>query len=151
MLKMLILVFIILPFSTFAGSKCDISKFLKSEDGQQKLIQISDRSKSLIISKLEEIGLEEKQIKIRTVIPKFFKEKIEKGLIIEIANGPQNFQISGEGLSLAKLEYKAKEDGEKEIDEICGLEIKFNGGKLLDKETGRELSLGRVKEFIRLN
>ena len=151
MLKFLVLVVLSIPLSSFAGSKCNISQFLKSEEGQQKLNQISERSKSLIISKLEEIGLEEKQIKINTIIPKKYQEKIEKGLTIEILNGPKKFQISGEGLSLTKMEYKSKEEGEKDADEVCGLEIKFLGGKLLDKETGRELSLGRVKEFIRLN
>jgi hypothetical protein len=151
MLNIIFAIILIIPISTFASIKCNISEFLKSEEGQQKLSQISERSKSLIISKLEEIGLEEKHIKINTLIPKRYQEKIDKGLTIEILNGPKKFRISGESLTLTKMEYKTKEEGEKFTDEVCGLEVKFFGGKLLDKETGREISLGRVKEFIRLN
>jgi len=151
MLKTIFAIILIFPISSFASSKCNISQFLKSEEGQQKLSQISERSKSLIISKLEEIGLEEKHIKINTIIPKKYQETIDKGLTIEILNGPKKFQISGERLTLSKMEYKIKEEGESVADEVCGLEVKFFGGKLFDKESGREISLGRVKEFIRLN
>jgi hypothetical protein len=37
-------------------------------------------------------------------------------------------------------------------DEDCGIEITLSGGRLLNKEIGKDFgSLGRVKEFVRLN
>ena len=37
-------------------------------------------------------------------------------------------------------------------DEDCGLEVKILGGRLIDKESGKDFgSLGSIREFVRIN
>jgi hypothetical protein len=152
MLKLTVLLLLLATTQAFASDKCDLDAYVKSPEGQEKLVQMLERSKSLILSKLEEIGVEEKDVTIRALLPKSIDQKGQKNLFVELNHKQTRFRVWGEGIVLTKISLKQKESAETPADDVCGLEIKFLGGKLMNKENGRELgSLGRVKEFIRLN
>jgi hypothetical protein len=98
-----------------------------------------ERSKSLMLSKLEELGYEERQVIIKYQSPKNFAD-MNSSLSIKILS--KGMEVDGSRFMLSKAIQ----------DEDCGLEIKILGGRLINKESGKDFgSLGLVKEIIRLN
>lgn len=121
-----------------ASTRCDINEYLKSVEGKDHLQALVERSKSLIISKLEDLGIEEEQIEIKAILPKSFDDK-SSNLDIQIKS--KTIKAEGAKITLAKV---TKEEG-------CGLEVSIYSGHLLNQESGKNFgSLGRVKEFFRL-
>lgn len=138
MKTMLTFLFFVLSFSSF-GAACDPDEYLKSADGQEKMTSLLERSKSLMLSKLEDLGYEERQVVIRSQSPKNFTD-MNSSLSIKILS--KGMEVDGSRFMLSKTIQ----------DEDCGLEIKILGGRLINKESGKDFgSLGLVKEFIRLN
>ena len=122
-----------------AAPGCQINDYLKSAEGQEKLSNLVERSKGLILSKLEELSIEEKQVQIQAVYPKS-AQSFKSSISIKINS--KNMQAEGASFTLSKVIR----------DEDCGLEISISGGQLLNTESGKKFgSLGRVKEFVRLN
>jgi hypothetical protein len=122
-----------------AAPGCKINDYLKSAEGQEKISNLVERSKGLILSKLEELSIEEKQVQIQAVYPKS-AENFKSSISIKINS--KNMQAEGASFTLSKVTR----------DDDCGLEISISGGQLLNTESGKKFgSLGRVKEFVRLN
>ncbi len=85
------------------------------------------------------MSIDEKQVSVKAIYPKSAKE-IKSSLIVTIKS--KNLQAEGASFTLLKVIR----------DEDCGLEISLTGGRLINKESGKDFgSLGRVKEFVRLN
>lgn len=139
-MKMLaMLCFLALSSGTMASTTCKIGPYLKSHDGLERLNSLIDRSKSLIISKLEDLGIEEDQVQIKTILPKTVNDSSTK---MDIQIKSKSLTAEGAKMSFAKVVR----------DDDCGLEISIDGGHLLNKESGKNFgSLGRVKEFVRVN
>ena len=53
-----------------AAPGCKINDYLKSTEGQEKISNLVERSKGLILSKLEELSIEEKQVQIQANLSK---------------------------------------------------------------------------------
>jgi hypothetical protein len=116
-----------------------VNSYLKSAEGKEKLSGLVERSKGLILSKLEELAIEENQVEIKAIYPKSAKDLLST-LVIKIK--AKNLEAEGSSFTLTKVIRE----------EDCGLEISLSGGNLLNKESGKNFgSLGRVKEFVRLN
>jgi hypothetical protein len=125
--------------SSQAAPKCHVNSYLKSAEGKEKLSGLVERSKGLILSKLEELAIEENQVEIKAIYPKSAKDLLST-LVIKIK--AKNLEADGSSFTLTKVIRE----------EDCGLEISLSGGNLLNKESGKNFgSLGRVKEFVRLN
>lgn len=128
-----------MSFGAMASAGCQANDYLKSLDGKEKLSTMIERSKGLIISKLEEIGIEENQIQIKAVFPKTLEDQ-SSSLSIQIKS--KNLEAKNSRIVLSRVIR----------DEDCGLEISIFGGQLHNTESGKNFgSLGKVKEFIRLN
>lgn len=135
---MIVLMTFLLSLGAQAASSCHINKYLKSVDGQEKLNSLVERSKSLILSKLEEQSIDENQVQIKAIYPKSAAD-FKSSLSINITS--KTLQAEGASFTLSKVIR----------DEDCGLEVIISGGSLMNKESGKNFgSLGRVKEFIRL-
>ena len=135
------LTFLMLIFSFLghAASSCDVDEYLKTTDGKEKISGLIERSKTLALSKLEELGFDEGQIQFKVLTPKSVTDQ-QSALKITI----QKKAMDVEG---SKIELRQSVQ-----DEDCGLEVKILGGRLIDKESGKDFgSLGLLKEFIRLN
>jgi hypothetical protein len=125
--------------SSQAAPKCHVNSYLKSAEGKEKLSGLVERSKGLILSKLEELAIEENQVEIKAIYPKSAKDLLST-LVIKIK--AKNLEAEGSSFTLTKVIRE----------EDCGVEISLSGGNLLNKESGKNFgSLGRVKEFVRLN
>jgi hypothetical protein len=125
--------------SSQAAPKCHVHSYLKSAEGKEKLSSLVERSKGLILSKLEELAIEENQVEIKAIYPKSAKDLLST-LVIKIK--AKNLEAEGSSFTLSKVIRE----------EDCGIEISLSGGNLLNKESGKNFgSLGRVKEFVRLN
>ena len=125
--------------SSQAAPKCHVNSYLKSAEGKEKLSGLVERSKGLILSKLEELAIEENQVEIKAIYPKSAKDLLST-LVIKIK--AKNLEAEGSSFTLTKVIRE----------EDCGVEISLSGGNLLNKESGKIFgSLGRVKEFVRLN
>ena len=149
-MKVLVLIAILFSFSAIAAKdSCGVSAFIKSAEGQEKMVHMLERTKSLIYSKLHDFDLKEKDVEIEAKLPKTISEAKGKLLTVKISSVSQ-LNIWGESLSLEKISKKVQLDDS--IDDVCGLEITFFGGKLQNKNTGQDYgTLGKVTEFIRLN
>lgn len=122
-----------------ASDACSVDAFVKSPEGQEKLSSLVDRSKGLILSKLEELGIEENQVQIKAVYPKT-AEDLSSSLSVLVK--AKNLNAEGSVFSISKV---TKEDD-------CGIEINIKAGRIVNREDGKDFgSLGRVKEFVRLN
>ena len=131
--------FLFLGLSAYAAPSCKVDTYLQTTEGKDKLENLIERSKGLILSKLEDLSIEEDQVQIKAIYPKNSKD-LSSGLIVKINS--KNLQVEGSSLTYSKVIR----------DEDCGIEIIISGGKLINKESGKNFgSLGRVKEFIRLN
>jgi hypothetical protein len=134
-----VLLTLFMSLGALAAPGCKINDYLKSAEGQEKISNLVERSKGLILSKLEELSIEEKQVQIQAVYPKS-AENFKSSISIKINS--KNMQAEGASFTLSKVTR----------DEDCGLEINISGGQLLNTESGKKFgSLGRVKEFVRLN
>ncbi len=128
----------IISFGATASVSCDVNDFLKSADGKEKLNSLVERSRSLIISKLEDLGIEEDKVEVKALLPKNLSDTDSK---LEIKIKAKSIVAEGSKMTLAKAIQ----------DDDCGIEVKIYSGHLLNKESGKDFgSLGRVKEFIRL-
>jgi hypothetical protein len=135
---MLTFLVMVLSLSSFAAT-CDADEFLNTTEGQDKIKSLLERSKSLMLSKLEDLGFEERQVLIKSHQPKKLSDA-DASLSIQIAS--KGMEVDGSRFLLSKTIQE----------EDCGLEIKILGGRLINKESGKDFgSLGLVKEFIRLN
>lgn len=151
MFKYMLLALLMVSTTAFAKDACGINTYIKSPEGQEKLIQMLDRTKSLIVSKLMDLDIKESDIEIKAALPKDLKDKATRVLKVSL-KANDLLAIWGEDISLVEVEKKVKVDNEKSTDDVCGLEITFNGGNLQNRKTGQDFgSLGKVKEFIRLN
>lgn len=138
MRRLLILLSLCSCLGAQASASCRINTYLKSAEGQEKLASLVERSKGLILSKLEELSIEENKVVIKAIYPKNIKEVPSLSITIK----SKNLQAEGAIFTLTKMIR----------DEDCGLEINLSGGRLLNKESGKDFgSLGKVKEFVRLN
>jgi len=139
MKKALLLTTLLLSLGSNAATNCSLESFVKSPEGQEKLSSLADRSKGLIISKLEELGIEEQQIEVKAVYPKT-AEDLRSSLSVLIK--AKNLNAEGSSFTLTKVTR----------DEDCGVEISILNGQILNKESGKNFgSLGRIKEFVRMN
>jgi hypothetical protein len=133
-----ILSLVLMNVGAMASTSCKIGPYLKSQDGKERLNSLIERSKSLIISKLEDLGIEEDQVQIKTILPNSVNDSSKMDIQIK----SKTLTAEGSKMSFAKAIR----------DEDCGLEISIDGGHLLNKESGKNFgSLGRVKEFVRVN
>ena len=129
----------LLSLNTFASDACSLDAFVKSPEGQEKLTSLVDRSKGLILSKLEELGIEENQVQIKAVYPKT-ADDLRSSLSVLIK--AKNLNAEGSAFTMSKVIR----------DEDCGIEISILGGHILNRESGKDFgTLGRVKEFVRIN
>lgn len=136
----IVLVFLMLAATSLAqADACSGEDFLKSSDGKEKVESLLERSKTLILSKLEELGFDERKITLKTNPSKISKD-------------PQSIlaiQIQSPGMVVESSKAIIKKETR---DGVCGIEITILGGRLLNKVSGKDFgSLGRVKEFVRLN
>ena len=139
MKRIIFVLTLLMSMSSQAAPKCHVNSYLKSAEGKEKLSSLVDRSKGLILSKLEELAIEENQVEIKAIYPKSAKDLLST-LVIKIK--AKNLQADGSSFTLTKVIRE----------EDCGIEISLSGGNLLNKESGKNFgSLGRVKEFVRLN
>lgn len=139
MRRLLVLISLITCLNVQAASGCKINNFLKSTEGQEKLVSLVERSKALALSKLEEISIEENQVVFKAMYPKSNKE-IQASFFIQIK--AKNLQVEGTSFLISKVIR----------DEDCGIEITITNGKLLNRDNSKDFgSLGKVKEFVRLN
>lgn len=130
---------ILLSFNSIAADGCSVDAFVKSPEGQEKLSSLVDRSKGLILSKLEELGIEENQVQIKAVYPKT-AEDLRSSLSVLIK--AKNLNAEGSAFTISKVIR----------DEDCGIEISILGGHIMNHESGKDFgTLGRVKEFVRIN
>ena len=139
-MKYMLMLLVFLATSTsFAATTCSVDAFVKSAEGQEKLSGLVDLSKSLILSKLEELGIEENQVQISAVYPKTAEDlKTSLSVLIKAKN------LNAEGSTFTMSKVTREED--------CGVEISILNGHILNRESGKNFgSLGRVKEFVRLN
>ena len=129
----------LMSLNALASEACSVDSFVKSPEGQEKLSSLVDRSKGLILSKLEELGIEESQVQIKAVYPKT-AEDLRTSLSVLVK--AKNLTAEGSAFTVSKV---IKE-------EDCGIEISIQGGHVMNREDGKDFgSLGRVKEFVRLN
>ncbi len=139
MKNVFLLTSLFLSLGANAATNCSLETFVKSPEGQEKLSSLVDRSKGLIISKLEELGIEEQQIEIKAIYPKT-AEDLRSSLSVLIK--AKNLNAEGSSFTMTKVMR----------DEDCGVEISILNGQILNKESGKDFgSLGRIKEFVRLN
>lgn len=139
MKRIIFVLTLLMSLSSHAAPKCHVNSYLKSAEGKEKLSGLVERSKGLILSKLEELAIEENQVEIKAIYPKSAKDLLST-LVIKIK--AKNLEAEGSSFTLTKVIRE----------EDCGLEISLSGGNLLNKESGKNFgSLGRVKEFVRLN
>jgi hypothetical protein len=140
MKSLLLILTSLLTLNAFGASDtCSLDAFVKSPEGQEKLVSLVDRSKGLILSKLEELGIEESQVQIKAVYPKK-ADDLRTSLSVLIK--AKNLNAEGSAFTMSKVIR----------DEDCGIEISILGGHILNRESGKDFgTLGRVKEFIRLN
>lgn len=139
MKRLLILLTLFMCLNAQATPSCKINKYLKSVEGQEKLVSLVERSKSLLLSKLEEFSIEENNVQVKATYPKNFKD-LRTSLIITLK--AKNLQVEGTSFLISKVIR----------DEDCGVEITITNGKLLNRDNDKDFgSLGRVKEFVRLN
>lgn len=138
MKSFLFLFILALNCEAYASVSCDVNEFLKSVDGKEKLNSLVERSKSLIISKLEDLGIEEDKVEVKATLPKNLSDSDSK---LDIKIKAKSLEAQGSKVTLSKTTQ----------DEDCGIEVKIYSGHLVNKESGKDFgSLGRVKEFIRL-
>lgn len=138
-MKYLILLLCIFTSMSSIASTCSVESFVKSTDGQEKLASLVERSKGLILSKLEELGIEEQQVQVKAIYPKSAQD-LRSSLSVKIK--AKNLSAEGSTFTMTKV---LKDDD-------CGIEISILNGKILNQESGKNFgSLGRVKEFVRLN
>jgi len=138
-MKLIAVVLILLSYLTAHASSCDTNEFFKSIDGNEKLTNLTERAKSLILSKLEDLGIEEDQVQIKVQFP---NEQKKIPSLISVILKSKSLKVEGSNFNSIKT-FR---------DEACGLEIVISGGRLLNKESGKDFgSLGKVKEFIRIN
>lgn len=124
---------------TSYASNCSVEDFVKSTEGQDKLNLLVDQSKNLIISKFEDLGIDEQLIEVKTVYPKT-AEDLRTSLKVLVKS--KNLNVEGTSFTIRKSIHE----------EDCGIEISINNGEILNKESGKNFgSLGRIKEFVRLN
>jgi hypothetical protein len=124
---------------TQAFASCKVNTYLKSSEGREKLSSLVERSKGLIFSKLEELSIEEGQVQVKAIYPKTAKD-FQASLSVVIKS--KSLHVEGTSFIFSKVIR----------DENCGVEITISGGRLHNKESGKDFgSLGRVKEFVRLN
>lgn len=129
----------LMSFSAMASTGCQVNDFLKSLDAKDRFMGMLERSKGLIISKLEEIGVEENQIHIKAVFPASEKDL---SATLQVNIKAKNLKAENPRIILSKVVR----------DEDCGLEVSIFGGELHNIESSKNFgSLGKVKEFIRLN
>lgn len=139
MRRSLVLFSLFICLNAQASTDCKINNFVKSTEGQEKFANLVERSRSLLFSKLEEFSIEENNVQIKATYPKSFKD-LRTSLIITLK--AKNLQVEGTSFLISKVIR----------DEDCGLEITISNGKLLNSDSGKDFgSLGRVKEFVRLN
>jgi hypothetical protein len=139
MKRIIFVLTLLVSLSSQAAPKCHVSSYLKSAEGKEKLSSLVERSKGLILSKLEELAIEENQVEIKAIYPKSAKDLLST-LVIKIK--AKNLEAEGSSFTLTKVIRE----------EDCGVEISLSGGNLLNKESGKNFgSLGKVKEFVRLN
>lgn len=139
MKSLLIVLASLLSLNALAIDACSLDAFVKSPEGQEKLVSLVDRSKGLILSKLEELGIEESQVQIKAVYPKN-ADDLRTSLSVLIK--AKNLNAEGSAFTMSKVLR----------DEDCGIEISILGGHILNRESGKDFgTLGRVKEFVRLN
>lgn len=132
-----VLFFIGIIQNSYGKTSCSINQYLNSVEGKEKLEYLAERSRGLIISKLEALGIDEKQLDFKVHLPKKYKDQASK---LEVKLKSKNLMAVGVGISLKK-EMKEEE---------CGIEVIFQGGHLLNQESGKDFgSLGIVKEWIR--
>jgi hypothetical protein len=134
------LTFLLLAFSLSGyAASCDADEFVKSMEGKEKIAGLVERSKTLAISKLEDLGFEERQIQLKVDLPKAFPDT---GSSLKIEVIKKDLEVKGSRFELTKT----SQDGD------CGLEVTIFGGRLINQQGGKDFgSLGSVKEFIRLN
>lgn len=136
-MKFLITALFIFSVPAFAETSCDLDNFLKSTEGHEKLVGLVERSKSLFVSKLEDMGIEEDQVEVKAVYPKMAAQ-LDMSLSVIIK--AKNLTAHGSTFSLSKVNK----------DEDCGVEVSLDGGHIINSESKKDFgSLGRVKEFIR--
>lgn len=129
----------LMSINVMASEACSLDAFVKSPEGQEKLSSLVDRSKGLILSKLEELGIEENQVQIKAVYPKTAEDLTTSLSVLVKA---KNLNAEGSAFTISKVSK----------DDDCGIEINLKGGHVLNREDGKDFgSLGRVKEFVRLN
>lgn len=135
-----VIIFLCLVFSLSAmAGNCNVDEYLKSADGKEKLTSLFDRSRTLALSKLEDLGYEESQLQFKAHSPKTFDDSKTN---LQILIHSKGMVVEGSRIQLTK--------GFREED--CGFEVKIIGGRLINKDSGKDFgSLGLVKEFIRLN
>lgn len=139
MIRLWVLTTLLFSFSALAGSPCTLKAFIESPEGQEKLAGLVERSKSLILSKTEELGLDENKIQIKADYPKKAEDPLPS---LKIIISSPNLEVSNSKFNVTKV---TKEDE-------CGIEISLLGGHVINRESQKDFgSLGRVKEFIRLN
>ena len=139
MKRLLILLSLFMCFAAQATPACKVNKYLKSVEGQEKFASLVERSKSLALSKLEELAIDENKVSIKATYPKDIKHFTSS---LSISMKAKNLHAEGTSFTVNKVIR----------DDDCGLEIVIFNGRLLNKEGGKDFgSLGRVKEFVRLN
>lgn len=136
----ILLAFLFLTVSAWAhADACNSNEYLKSSEGKEKVESLLERSKTLILSKLEDLGFDERKISL----------KINPTQIVSAPQSVLSIKIQSPGMVVddsGAILKKETRDGE------CGVEITILGGRLLNKQNGKDFgSLGRVKEFVRLN
>lgn len=151
MLRYLLLLSFWISSAALAKDTCGINEYIKSAEGQEKLSQMYERAKSLIVSKLTDLEVKESDIDIKVVLPKSLKEKNQRQLSVEV-KANEFLTVWGEEILVTEIENDIKSEDKSSVDHVCGVEISINGGNLQNKKTGQDFgNLGKVKEFIRLN
>lgn len=136
MRTLLILLSMLISFQTLAD--CSLDSFFKSADGQEKMSGLIDRSKGIFLSKLEELGINENKVEFTATYPKKPEDQ-KSSMLVKLKS--EDLAVEGSSFTMTKV---IQED-------VCGIEVSIKGGRVLNKESRKDLgSLGRVKEFIRL-
>ncbi len=134
--RLLLLIATIFHLNSFAD--CNIDTFVKSAEGQEKLSSLVDRSKGVSLSKLEELGIAENKVEFETKYPKS-TEDLKSSMLVKLKSA--DLAVEGSSFTISKVIRE----------EDCGIEISITGGRVLNKESRKDLGgLGLVKEFIRL-
>lgn len=138
---------------------CNINEFLNSSKGQSFLEEMDAKTKEMVSNKLTGMGMAKNEFSIESKIPKSFISINPNGKYQWYklnVNLPKDLKNYYSGIIISKESKKSYDQFDRVTKEVCGAEITFDAGVIVNKKsfkmTGEELvRFPSVRRFIPLN